>query len=79
MFPVLRGMDRKMDQLRWGLVPFWAKDLKGGARMINARSETVATKLPFAAPSKSDVVWFLPMAILNGSKWEKESSRIGFA
>jgi putative SOS response-associated peptidase YedK len=29
--------------LRWGLVPPWAQDLKGGGRMINARMETVAT------------------------------------
>jgi putative SOS response-associated peptidase YedK len=29
--------------LRWGLVPSWATDLKGSARMINARMETVAT------------------------------------
>ena len=35
--------------LRWGLVPFWAKDLKIGARMINARSETVADKPAFRA------------------------------
>jgi putative SOS response-associated peptidase YedK len=34
-------------QLRWGLVPFWAKDLRIGAQMINARSETAATKPSF--------------------------------
>ncbi len=33
--------------LRWGLIPHWAKDLKGGARMINARLETVASKPAF--------------------------------
>jgi putative SOS response-associated peptidase YedK len=29
--------------LRWGLVPPWAEDLKGGGRMINARMETVTS------------------------------------
>ena len=44
---VVRGLDRRTSELKWGLVPFWAKDPKGGARMINARSETVATKPAF--------------------------------
>jgi putative SOS response-associated peptidase YedK len=35
--------------LRWGLIPPWAKDLKGGGRMINARMETVASKPAFRA------------------------------
>lgn len=32
---------------RWGLVPFWAKDKKVGARMINARADGVADKPAF--------------------------------
>jgi putative SOS response-associated peptidase YedK len=40
---------RELALLRWGLVPFWAKDPKIGARMINARSETVAEKPAFRA------------------------------
>ncbi|MFC4905909.1 SOS response-associated peptidase [Actinomadura gamaensis] len=35
---------RQLRTLRWGLVPSWAKDLSIGARMINARVETVAEK-----------------------------------
>lgn len=35
---------RHLDALRWGLVPRWAKDASGGARMMNARSESVAEK-----------------------------------
>jgi putative SOS response-associated peptidase YedK len=34
---------------RWGLVPAWSKDGKGGAKMINARAETVTTSKAFAS------------------------------
>ena len=44
--------DRRLETFRWGLVPFWAKDLKIGSRMINARAETVATKNSFRSPFK---------------------------
>src|SRR5829696_5052662 len=33
--------------MRWGLVPWFAKDTKGAARMINAQSETADTKPAF--------------------------------
>lgn len=38
---------RELVQVRWGLVPRWAKDPAIGAKMINARGETVATKASF--------------------------------
>jgi putative SOS response-associated peptidase YedK len=39
---------RVLSSARWGLVPPWAADLKAGARMINARAETVAESKAFA-------------------------------
>jgi len=38
---------RELRVLRWGLVPFWAKEANAGAKMINARAETVAVKPAF--------------------------------
>jgi putative SOS response-associated peptidase YedK len=35
---------RHLVSFQWGLVPTWADDPKGGARMINARMESVAEK-----------------------------------
>ncbi len=43
---------RELVYLRWGLIPFFAKDAKMGARMINARSETVHLKPSFRGPFK---------------------------
>ncbi len=38
---------RRLRTVRWGLVPSWAKDPSIGSRMINARTETIATKPAF--------------------------------
>ncbi len=43
-----RRCERVLDVARWGLLPPWAKDTRAGARMINARVETVATSPAFA-------------------------------
>ncbi|MGQ4647337.1 SOS response-associated peptidase family protein [Lyngbya aestuarii] len=43
---------RQFRMLRWGLIPSWAKDAKIGARLINARTETVAEKPAFRSAFK---------------------------
>src|SRR5262249_7418257 len=42
-----RQGNRELAVLRWGLIPFWAKNEKVGFRSINARAETVATAPAF--------------------------------
>lgn len=38
---------RRLGTFRWGLIPFWSKDAKGGAKMINARAEGLIDKPAF--------------------------------
>jgi putative SOS response-associated peptidase YedK len=41
------GEPRRLDMLRWGLIPWWAEGPEIGNRMINARSESVERKPAF--------------------------------
>lgn len=45
-----RSGQPKLAEVRWGLIPFWAKDKAMSARMINARAETVAEKPAYRTP-----------------------------
>jgi putative SOS response-associated peptidase YedK len=45
--------ERTLDALWWGLVPYWAKDVKIGYSLINAKAETVAEKPAFREAFKS--------------------------
>jgi putative SOS response-associated peptidase YedK len=49
--PVVRynakASERSLDVLRWGLVPFWAKDIKVGFANINAKAEGIESKPAF--------------------------------
>jgi putative SOS response-associated peptidase YedK len=49
--PVVRVEDgeRRLVQLRWGLVPYWAKDALIGDKLINARADTLAERPSFRA------------------------------
>lgn len=50
---VRRGRENILDLFHWGLVPFWAKDISIGNKMINARAETVSTKPSFRTAFKN--------------------------
>ena len=38
---------RDIQMMRWGLIPYWAKDMSIGYKLINARSETIHEKPSF--------------------------------
>jgi putative SOS response-associated peptidase YedK len=44
---IMRNGTDHLAQLRWGLIPSWAKDESIGSRMINARAESLAEKASF--------------------------------
>ncbi len=52
------AVSRRLVTARWGLVPSWAKDTKGAARLINARMETVTEKPSFrkAAAARRGII-----------------------
>jgi putative SOS response-associated peptidase YedK len=67
----VRADARVLTALKWGLVPFWAKDPSIGSRMINARIETAAEKPVFRQafarrrcllPADGYYEWFKPEA-----------------
>lgn len=47
------GGGRRLAMMRWGLIPFWAKEPNIGYRLINARSETARTKPSFRSAWRS--------------------------
>jgi putative SOS response-associated peptidase YedK len=59
MMPIV-GTSREIavtpKELRWGLVPYWAKDVKIGYKAINARVETIADKPMFREAFKRRLV-----------------------
>lgn len=44
------GTQNRIGELKWGLIPSWAKDEKGAGRMINARAETLSEKPAYRIP-----------------------------
>lgn len=61
-----------LQQFCWGLIPFWAKDIKIGSRMINARSETLLEKPSFREAAKKRHCWVLADSFY---EWRKEGNQ----
>ena len=69
---VTNNGQRRGEVMRWGLVPSWAKDLKAGARMINAVGETVSTKHAFRTAFQKRRC----LVLANGFyEWKKDGKR----
>jgi putative SOS response-associated peptidase YedK len=69
---VVSNSPNRVELMRWGLVPSWAKDPKIGNRMINARAETVATKPAFRRPF---VARRCLVPATGFFEWQKQGSR----
>lgn len=52
-FVVTRNSPNKGELMRWGLIPPWAKDIRIGYKMINARAETITEKPSYSRPFKN--------------------------
>lgn len=64
------GQQNRMGYMRWGLIPFWAKDPSIGHRMINARSETIHEKPAFRNAFQKRRCLILADSFY---EWEKDS------
>ena len=59
---------RSLDALRWGLIPYWAKDPKIAFKTINAKTETVDPRRLTGKHSENVGVLFRLMAFMNGAR-----------
>lgn len=64
------GQQNRMGYMRWGLIPFWAKDPSIGYRMINARAETIHEKPAFRNAFQKRRCLILADSFY---EWEKDS------
>ena len=66
---------REVALLRWGLVPYWAKDAKLAYSTINARAEEVAAKPVSARPSRNGAAWCPPTPFTSGRGLTRKTKR----
>jgi putative SOS response-associated peptidase YedK len=66
------GEKRRLAAMRWGLIPFWAKDPSIGDKLINARAETLAEKPSFKYPLQKQRCLIIASGFF---EWRREGKR----
>ena len=70
---VVKEDRRVLAMMRWGLVPFWAKEASIGYKMINAKSETLTEKPSFRKPFKEKRCLVLADGFYEWEKTDKKN------
>jgi len=70
---VVKEDRRVLVMMRWGLVPFWAKEASIGYKMINAKSETLTEKPSFRKPFKEKRCLVLADGFYEWEKTDKKN------
>ena len=65
---IIQGQETKLVGMRWGLIPFWAKEPKTKYSMINARVETLLEKRAYRVPIKK---WRCLIPATGFYEWKK--------
>lgn len=70
---IVEGDYRVLKMMKWGLVPFWAKDTNIGYKMINARAEGIQDKSSFKNPLRKRRCLVLADGFYEWKKIDKKS------
>ncbi len=76
---IVNDSDQHVELMRWGLVPSWAKDIRIGYKMINARAETLEEKPSFRKALTLRRCIIPAGASLNGSIQATKKSRTTYS
>jgi putative SOS response-associated peptidase YedK len=69
-----RASERSLDVMRWGLVPFWAKDIKVGFANINTKAEGIEASRRFARRSNGGAASCPSIISTSGKRLRPENS-----
>ena len=59
---------RRLEMMRWGLIPYWAKDIKVGFATINAKAEGIDKKPAFGKAFSAGAAWCRSTIFTNGRR-----------